>query len=151
MRAQSHGPLPPVFFLGALLVQWAADAFVPVSVVLPGAWGWLGAIPIGVGIVVMVVSDRQFKAAGTVINPFDTPSSLVMSGPFRFSRNPMYLAMLLILIGGALAWGTLTPFLVPPFMAWVLATRFIAVEETALSKVFGGDYDEYKGRVRRWL
>ena len=151
MRAQSRGPLPPVFFLGALLVQWAAHAFVPVSVVLPGAWGWLGAIPIGVGIVVMVVSDRQFKAAGTVINPFDTPSSLVMSGPFRFSRNPMYLAMLLILIGAAMAWGTLTPFLLPPALGWLLATRFIPVEEAALSKVFGAAYEEYTSRVRRWL
>ena len=99
----------------------------------------------------MVVSNRQCKAVGTVISPFDTPTSLVISGPFRFTRNPMYLAMLLILIGGALAWGTVTPFFVPPIMAWLLATRFIAAEEAALTKVFGADYDEYKGRVRRWL
>ena len=151
MNAHRRGPLPPVLFLGALLVQWAAHAFLPIAVVLPGTWGWLGTIPIVVGIVVMVVSNRQFQAVGTVINPFDTPSSLVISGPFRFSRNPMYLAMLLILIGGALGWGSVTPFLVPPIMAWLLATRFIGVEEAALSKVFGADYDEYKGRVRRWL
>ena len=123
----------------------------PVSMLLPGAWGWLGAIPIGVGVVVMVVSNRKFQAVGTVISPFDTPSSLVISGPFRFSRNPMYVAMILILIGGALAWGTVTPFVVPPIMAWILATRFIPVEEAALSTEFGAGYDEYKSRVRRWL
>ncbi len=151
MNTERRGPLPPVFFLGALLLEWAAHAFLPISVVLPGAWGRFGAIPIVAGVVVMVVSNRQFQAASTVINPFDTPSSLVITGPFRFSRNPMYLAMLLILIGAALAWGTVTPFLVPPIMAWILATRFIPVEEAALSKVFGADYDEYKRRVRRWL
>ena len=151
MNAERRGPLPPVFFLGALLAQWAAHTFLPISVLLPGAWGWVGVIPIFAGVVVMVVSNRQFQAASTVINPFDTPSSLVINGPFRFSRNPMYVAMILILIGGALAWGSVTPFLMPPIMAWLLATRFIPVEEAALSKVFGADYGEYKGRVRRWL
>lgn len=151
MNVERRGPLPPVFFLGALLIQWAVHTFLPISLVLPGAWGWVGLIPIVAGVVVMVVSNRQFHAAATVINPFDTPSALVISGPFRFSRNPMYLAMLLILIGGALAWGSVTPFLVPPIMAWLLATRFVPVEEAALSRVFGADYDEYRARVRRWL
>jgi len=151
MATVRGGPLPPVLFLGALLLQWAAHALLPVAVVVPGAWRILGAIPIAVGIGVMVVSDKQFKAVSTPISPFDTPSTLVTTGPFRFSRNPMYLGMVLVLVGGALALGTLAPFLLPPMMAWVLATRFIAMEEAAMSDVFGADYDAYKSHVRRWL
>ena len=99
----------------------------------------------------MVLADRQFKKVSTAINPFDRPSVLVTSGVFRVSRNPMYLAMIVILLGGAFAWGTLTPFVVPPALAWWLSRKFIVMEEAALSQTFGEDYDRYKGRVRRWL
>lgn len=63
----------------------------------------------------------------------------------------MYLSMILILIGAALAWGTLTPFLVPPALAWFLSRKFIVMEEAKLSELFGASYEQYKGRVRRWL
>ena len=85
------------------------------------------------------------------IYPFDRPSVLVTSGVFRVSRNPMYLAMIVILIGGALAWGTLSTFIVPPALALLLSRKFILMEEAALSQAFGEKYDGYKGRVRRWL
>ena len=99
----------------------------------------------------MVTAARQFKKAVTVINPFDQPLALVTNGVFRMSRNPMYSAMIAILIGGALAWGSVTPFLLPPALAWWLSRKFIAMEEAKLSEAFGEAYDQYKRRVRRWL
>ena len=99
----------------------------------------------------MIGAARQFKVVSTEINPFGTPSKLVRGGPFRYSRNPMYLAMLLILLGGASAWGTLSPFIVPPLFGWLLTVRFIAMEEAKMVRIFGADYEEYKSQVRRWL
>ncbi len=99
----------------------------------------------------MILAVRRFRAANTPIKPFDTPSSIVITGPFRFSRNPMYLAMLLVLFGGAVAWGTLSPFFFPPLLAWLLTIGFIRVEEASMGRSFGSEYEDYKGRVRRWL
>ena len=151
MSGVKRGPLPPVFFLGGLLLQWGLHAFLPLVRLVPEAWAVSGAIPIVVGIAVVALGDRQLKKVRTAINPFDQPSVLVTGGVFRVSRNPMYLAMILILIGGALAWGTLSTFVVPPALAWLLSRKFIAIEEAALSQTFGVDYDQYKCRVRRWL
>ncbi len=117
MSEVKRGPLPPVFFLLALLLQWGLHVFLPIARLVPEAWAVSGVIPITVGLGVVVFADRQFKKVNTAINPFDRPSVLVTGGVFRASRNPMYLAMIVVLIGGALAWGTLTPFVVPP--AWL--------------------------------
>ena len=140
-----------MFFLVGLLFQWALHVFLPIPRVVPEAWAALGAIPIVVGVGVMILADRQFKKVSTAINPFDRPSVLVTTGVFQGSRNPIYLAMITILTGGAFAWGTLSAFVVPPALVWVLSRKFIEMEEVALSQAFGDEYDGYKGRVRRWL
>ena len=151
MSGVKRGPLPPVFVLLGLLLQWGLHVLLPVARLIPEDWAVLAIIPIAVGVGVVVLAARHFKRVSTAINPFDRPSVLVTSGVFRVSRNPIYLAMVVILIGGALAWGTLTTFVVPPALAWWLSRKFIVMEEAALSQTFGADYDRYRGRVRRWL
>ncbi len=151
MSESKRGPLPPAFFLGGLLLQWGLHVFLPVTRIVPEAWAVLGAIPIVVGVGVMILADRQFKKVSTAINPFDRPSVLVTTGVFQGTRNPMYLAMITILVGAAVAWGTLSTFVVAPTLVWVLSRKFIEMEEAALSRAFGDEYDRYKGRVRRWL
>ena len=145
------GRFPTVFLLAALLLQWGLHEFLSVVRLVPETWSALSLVPIMVGVGLILAGGRQFKRAKTAINPFDRPSALVTSGVFRLSRNPMYLSMILILIGAALAWGTLTPFLVPPALAWFLSRKFIVMEEAKLSELFGASYEQYKGRVRRWL
>jgi protein-S-isoprenylcysteine O-methyltransferase Ste14 len=132
-------------------VQGAAHLFFPVLPLIQDLWRALGILPIGVGVAVMLLADRQFKEAETTVQPFDPPSTLVTGGTFRFSRNPMYLGMVLVLAGMALALGTLTPFLVPPVLAWVFTRRFIIPEEAAMERAFGREYEDYRRRVRRWL
>ena len=151
MSETKRGPVPPVFFLLALLLQWGLHLFLPVARLLPEAWSTLGFVTITAGVGVMMVAARQFTKAKTAINPFGRPSALVTGGVFRASRNPMYLAMIVILVGGALAWGTLSPFLVPPAMVWLLSRKFIAMEEAKMIEAFGVEYERYKGQVRRWL
>ena len=123
----------------------------PVVRVLPRDWAISGVPPIALGLVVMVVANRQFKTAQTGIHPFGKPSALVATGPFAASRNPMYVCMVLILLGAAIAWGSLSPFLILPPFVLVLSKRFIPVEEAAMSQAFGAEYEQYKKRVRRWI
>lgn len=78
-------------------------------------------------------------------------SSLVTGGVFYISRNPMYLGLLLILIGWALGLGTASPWIVPPVFVIVVTVLQIIPEEQALEKLFGEPYVDYRRRVARWI
>ncbi|HET9765032.1 MAG TPA: isoprenylcysteine carboxylmethyltransferase family protein [Casimicrobiaceae bacterium] len=106
-----------------------------------------------VGGAVALAGDLEFKRARTTINPFKPESStaLVTSGIYRFTRNPMYVGLTLVLLGWAAflvsAWALLGPV---GFVLYI--GRFqIEPEERALSAKFGAAYKEYTARVRRWL
>ena len=152
MSTTTHkGPLPPAIFLAGLIAQALLHFAVPGTQVVPGWWRALGVLPIVAGFAVAGVAEGRFKRAHTAVNPFGLPSQLVTNGPFAYSRNPMYVGMLLIHVGTAVALGSLTPFLVAPAFAWILDVRFIRMEEAKLERTFGDAYDEYRGQVRRWL
>jgi protein-S-isoprenylcysteine O-methyltransferase Ste14 len=76
---------------------------------------------------------------------------LLTTGPFRVSRNPMYLGMAAALLGVAVTLGSATPFLVAPVFGVLLARRFIRPEEAALASRFGAAWTAYARRTRRWL
>ena len=111
------GPLPPVLLCIAILLMALLHVFVPVARVLTLPWRFSGAVLIIAGLALNVWADRLFKRAGTWLKPFDPSSSLVLNGPFLFSRNPMYLGMVLVLAGIAVALGGATPWLVIPVFA----------------------------------
>lgn len=87
----------------------------------------------------------------TTIKPGEASSRLLTTGPFHFSRNPIYLAMVLVLIGLAAVLGGLTPWLVVPVFGWLIARNVIPVEEALLHETFGAEYEQYKARTRRWI
>jgi len=144
-------PLPPAIFLAGLVMQALLHFAIPLAQLVPGGWRLLGILPIVAGFAIAGVAEGRFKGVRTAVNPFGLPSTLVTTGPFAYSRNPMYAGMLLIHLGAAVALGSLTPFLVPPVFAWILDVRFIRMEEAKLERIFGDDYLEYRGRVGRWL
>ena len=143
--------LPPVYFLGSLVVMAVLHMEVPIVHWLPMPWSLVGVVPLGAGIVMAAAANRLFHTLGTPVHPFAQSSILVTQGPFKISRNPMYLGLALVLIGIALLLGTLSPwFLIPPFVA-VIRLRFIRHEERALEEQFGAPYDAYRKKVRRWI
>ena len=83
--------------------------------------------------------------------PFDEATTLVTGGSYRFTRNPMYLGMVLILLGAALGRGSLGAFLPIPAFVWVIRRQFVLPEERFLEEAFGDAYRAYKQRVRRWI
>lgn len=146
-----RGPLPPTLFLASLVVQGVVHWALPVTHLVSAGWRPVGLLPIVAGLAVAGVAEGRFKSVRTAVNPFSEPTMLVTTGPFRYSRNPMYVGMLLIQLGIAVILGSLTPFLVPPVFALVLTVRFIQMEEAKMARVFGEAYGEYRSQVRRWI
>ncbi|MEO9137004.1 MAG: isoprenylcysteine carboxylmethyltransferase family protein [Casimicrobiaceae bacterium] len=148
---QKRRILPPVYFLAAIVVMVALDFVLPMV-----RWHWsparmAGVVLIVAGLASAIAGARRFRLHGTAVKPFAESSALVVDGPYRFTRNPMYLGLSIILLGIGLVLESLTPFLVIPVFVWLITTRFIALEEPMLEQRFGSAYVEYRARVRRWL
>jgi protein-S-isoprenylcysteine O-methyltransferase Ste14 len=141
--------MPPrlflLFALAGIALHFVAGG--PVLLRLP----WLGAALLVVGAALAVWGERTFAAAGTTLKPFERTYQLVESGPFRFTRNPMYLGLVAMIAGPALVLGTLAPWLAAVALALTLRLRFIRNEERALAASLGEPYERYRRRVRRWL
>jgi protein-S-isoprenylcysteine O-methyltransferase Ste14 len=143
------GWMPPRFFLayGAAGVTLHFALGGPALLRLP----WLGAGLFAAGLGVMLWAVRCIAAARTTIKPYERTQALVEGGPYRFTRNPIYLGLVAMLAGTALALGTPAPWLAAAALAATLQLRFIQNEERALAASLGEPYERYRARVRRWL
>ena len=144
---------PPIVATLFALAMWLLDRMIPAGqLTLPGSV-MISLILIGLGLVVMTMALGRFRKVGTTVNPLDPSlaSSLVSSGIFGRSRNPMYLGMLIFLTAWALWLGNLVNIAML-YLFYSFMTRFqIRPEEEALTQLFGGEYTEYCNRVRRWF
>ena len=152
MRIQLKVP-PPVVALALGLFMWLIARLTPsVAIAIPGS-RLLAAVIAVSGVVIAIAGVRSFRQARTTINPLkpESTTSLVDSGIYRFTRNPMYLGMVLVLIACAVLLKNPLTLLGP--VAFVLyMNRFqIRPEEVALTSLFGEKYVQYKSRVRRWI
>lgn len=142
---------PPVLYGGALLVGAGLDWLIPLPVLAPDAGQGLGAVLIVAGLALALWCVLLFHRAGTAVEPYKPSTAIVSSGPYRFSRNPIYVALTAVSIGIGLwansAWmlGLLLPTLV------IMRIAVIGPEERYLEAKFGAEYLDYKARVRRWL
>ncbi|MGI9083774.1 MAG: methyltransferase family protein [Aeromicrobium sp.] len=96
-------------------------------------------------------ATRRFARAGTAVIPFRPSTALVTTGPFRFTRNPMYLGMAVLQAGLSLAFGLMWALAMVPVAVLAVDRLVIAREEPYLERRFGADYIAYKSRVRRWI
>ncbi len=144
---------PPFIMFFAAAVMWALHRWLPLVEWLGAPWNRMGALFIAAGVAVSVSAFRRFKRAGTTVNPRDPgkASRLVTDSVFRFSRNPMYLGLLLALIGWALLLGSASQWIVPPMFAIGITRVQIIPEEQTLARLFGDEYQAYRRTVRRWL
>ena len=94
---------------------------------------------------------RRFKSAGTTPIPWRPSTALVTDGPYRFTRNPMYVGMAFLFLGLAFALGALVALVFLPLVILIIDRVVIAREEPYLERRFGAEYADYKSRVRRWL
>jgi protein-S-isoprenylcysteine O-methyltransferase Ste14 len=143
--------LPPHVLLVAILLSLALDRWLPLVRLWRSPADYLGAAIIISGFLVNIFCALQFRRQQTTIIPFRESSALLTKGLYRYSRNPIYLSMVVVLVGFAFAWGSLSPWIVPPLFAWIITKRFIRYEEAMLLEGFGEQYRDYCRRVRRWL
>jgi Putative protein-S-isoprenylcysteine methyltransferase len=141
---------PPILALLLLLVSGILTAILPAPVRIPAA-RLIGIVFLLIGFITSFSGFSAFRKAGTSVRPGDEPSKLVVSGPFRVTRNPMYLGIELVLIGAFFLSKSLF-FLIPPIVFFLLMHSLqIPFEEKLMAEHFGETYREYRRRVRRWL
>ena len=106
-----------------------------------------------IGLLILIFSVRLFKMKKTSINPLNpkVASTLVVSGLFKFSRNPMYLGMVFLIAGISIIINIVGGFFIVTFFVVYMNRYQIIPEEEALVDLFGADYKNYKERVRRWI
>jgi protein-S-isoprenylcysteine O-methyltransferase Ste14 len=144
---------PPILLLLMGTVMWfIAHSNFSYSVTVP--YGLVLGLGLGAfGVLIALLAMRQFRAAQTTVNPLlpESASSLVTSGVFGYSRNPMYVGLLLVSAGWALWLGSLSNIAMMLLFALLITELQIKPEENALKKLFGEDYEAYCRRVRRWV
>jgi len=144
--------LPPViFFLCIIGIVGVNYLSVTGLVLISGPVKFIGYAMMVVGIFLPIWGARIFRQHHTNIIPYKNPDRMVTEGPFRLSRNPMYLGMLLTLIGLATLYGTALSFVFPLLYFFVASLYYIPFEEERMIKAFGDDFIAYKAKVRRWI
>jgi protein-S-isoprenylcysteine O-methyltransferase Ste14 len=149
-HAQVMVPPPLVFLvylIGALILNW----IVP----LPTPWTpplrILGGSLVTTGLFLGGSAISQMTRAHTSPDPHQPTTALVIQGPYRFTRNPIYVGFLLIYLGFTLLAGTLWGLIASPFLLWTILHAVIHAEEDYLDRKFGEQYMAYRSRVRRWI
>lgn len=143
--------LPPAYLFASLSTMVLLHLLIPVHQLASHPWNAIGLLPLIAGIALNLATDTALKKHGTTVKPFEPSTTLITSGVYKFSRNPMYLGMILILIGVALLMGSLTPYGIIPIFVIIIDRSFIRPEEDMLNKQFGRTWTEYRKNVRRWL
>jgi protein-S-isoprenylcysteine O-methyltransferase Ste14 len=156
---------PPLIYLGFLLAGWGLAELGARPEAIEAGFGWLAAgfdLPVQVrrgaalalivtGLLLDGVAAGLFRRRGTAVEPWKPSTALIIEGPYRLSRNPIYLGFAITYLGFAIAmdsWVVL--LLLLPCLAVV--DRFVIQrEERYLAAKFGADYEAYRGKVRRWL
>lgn len=147
--------VPPAFFVGGFLVGLWLESLLRIRLVGASgpvstftSIGWIVALA---GLAISLSGIATFQRAGTTMFPFAPASRLVARGPYRFTRNPMYLGAVVSYVGVAMGMNVGWPLVLLPVVVWCVYYFVIREEEKYLSATFGADYDEYRTRVRRWI
>lgn len=144
---------PPVYALIFLFVMWFGAERLPLIQWRSPIFPVLSIIFLTLGIILDASSVFRFIVNRTTINPVKPQNSkkLITNGLYAYTRNPMYLGLLMILAGYACYLSSLIAFLLLPVFMWVLTIMQIKPEEKILEKLFKDEYLQYKKKVRRWL
>jgi protein-S-isoprenylcysteine O-methyltransferase Ste14 len=143
---------PPVLYIGALLIGIALHVAFPLRIfTASSAPGMLGVLLIVLSAAFARWAFWTMRQIGTTANPRKPSEALAVSGPFRFSRNPIYVAMTGLYAGASILANAVWPLLLLPPLLLLMDWGVIRREERYLSVKFGDAYVDYMARVRRWL
>jgi protein-S-isoprenylcysteine O-methyltransferase Ste14 len=141
----------PTVYAAGLGVGLLLHAVVPRPLASGSLVRWVGVLLLTMGLGLVFWGRFTLDHAGTTASPYRPATRLVIRGPYRFSRNPMYLAMTICFLGVGLLINALWLTILVPVLALIVQEAIIKPEETHLVARFGPDYQAYRARVRRWL
>lgn len=144
---------PPIIAIFIVLIMWFTHNYFPLMTFDFFVFKNIAYLFILAGLILDVKSFLSFRKNKTTVSPLSPQktSYLVINGFYRYTRNPMYLGMLFILIGSAILFESLSAFLILPLFILVINALQIKPEEKILSSFFGDEYLDYKKKVKRWL
>lgn len=142
---------PPALFAGAFVLSLVVGRVLPLIVPIKGAVRLVGALLVVASLTLAGWGFTEMRRAGTNVDPREPATTIVESGPFRLSRNPLYLSLTGMYLGLALLFNRIAALVLLPLTLFVLTKGVIEREERYLDTKFGDQYREYRGRVRRWL
>jgi len=142
---------PPLIYGGAFLSGYLFHLIFPIQVFPSWSSPIMGWPLIFLSGVLVIPGIWALKKAGTHVDPYKPTTALVVNGPFRVTRNPLYLSLSLLYTGGSILLNMLSTLLLLPIILAIMHFGVIAREERYLEKKFGEEYLKYKTRVRRWI
>ncbi len=142
---------PPLLYAVPFLLAWLAERPWPTTLGLGTAGRVLGVPVLVAGLGLMLWAFLTFRRHRTTVIPWAPVSALASTGPYRFTRNPIYLGDVLAYLGGALLVDSAWAILVLPILVVLTYRLVIRHEEAYLATAFGRTYTEYRRRVRRWI
>jgi len=142
---------PPMVAVTFIVIAYFLGRFVPLPFAAPPILRDIGLLLTFVGFLFGIGALLEFRKARTTLDPHGSVRQLVTSGIYRFTRNPIYLGFLLMVIGLPLSSGLYWGFVMAPFYILTMDRLVIEREESYLEKKFRDVYPGYKARVRRWL
>ena len=143
--------IPPLVYLAGIVIGFLATIWMPTKVVTNSVAWTVGGILSFCGGVLAGSAILKFKDVGTTVRPDRAANTLVIAGPYKITRNPMYLALALVYLGIATAGQSVWALILLPVVLIVIQRGAIGPEEAFLEKRFGANYISYKEKVRRWL
>lgn len=149
-----HAPVPvppPVLFLGFILLTLALNRLVPLGIAPSTGLQAAGMFTIVAGLTLGLLAVRQMRRAHTSPDPGEPTTALVATGPYRFSRNPIYLGFTLLVLGISLLVQTWWGLILTPLCVLIVSRLIIRAEEAYLLIRFGEQYRSYTAQVRRWI
>jgi protein-S-isoprenylcysteine O-methyltransferase Ste14 len=149
-HAESRIP-PPVLTLAHFLAVVLLQVLFPLPLPLPGFLKIIGGLLALAALGLAFLAVRRLGLAHTSVEPHGSVTLVVTDGPYRFSRNPIYLGLVCLLIGIPLALNSYWGLLLSPLLVALLGRLVISYEEAYLERKFGLAYADYRSRVRRWL
>ncbi len=142
---------PPILLLVAIGISFLAAKMAPGLELAGDGLPVIGITLIGVGIALIIWAVQFFRRYKTTIHPRGKPTALITTGPYKISRNPIYLGFLLIALGTAMLFANVLAFVGPVIFFFFIQTLVIPFEEDMLVKTFGDSYQKYRKLIRRWL
>ncbi|MHA1990878.1 MAG: methyltransferase family protein [Candidatus Hodarchaeales archaeon] len=139
----------------AIDLELLLKIFYPIEIPIPAPYNYFGAIFIIIGFILLVWANYILLYVNKIglkdREPFHVPSSLALTGPYKFTRNPIYLGAILMAFGVFILVQSITVLIITVLLFFLFRFSFIKWEEKKLEEEFGQDYLNFKQKVRRWI